>query len=219
MGRGLGLGRLACRLGSFLAEIRHSIFGSPRLSARLVGCSPVPESPHIVFVCTGNAARSVMAKAMFAARADDRFTTSSAGTLVVDGLPMSQRTRNALAAHGLVDADHRSRQLTANHVDRSDLIVTMEPGHVEWVRRKLPAGAARTATLKRLVRDLPATSGPLADRIVGLDLDEVAVEAWEEVVDPAAGEQETFDLCAAELDILITALIDGLLDRAPSVER
>ncbi|MDH4168394.1 MAG: hypothetical protein OEW42_02290 [Acidimicrobiia bacterium] len=121
--------------------------------------------PHITFVCTGNAARSVMARAMFAHRAGGHFTTSGAGTLVVDGLPMSQRTRNALRGLGLADPDHRSRQLDEQQVAGADLLVVMEPSHVHWIRRKHPEGADRAATLKRLVRDLPTTDGPLPRRI------------------------------------------------------
>jgi len=162
---------------------------------------------HITFVCTGNAARSVMARAMFAQRAGPRFTTSGAGTLVVDGLPMSQRTRTALDRYGLADPDHRSRQLDEGEIARADLLVVMEPSHVHWVRRKHPDGAERTATLKRLVRDLPTTTGPLPTRIGALALGSVAVEPWEEVVDPAAGEQDVFDECASELDALVDSLV------------
>ena len=126
---------------------------------------------------------------------------------MVDGLPMSQRTRTALGRFGLSDPDHRSRQLDQSAVDRADLLVVMEPSHVQWVRRKHPVGADRTGTLKRLVRDLPATSGSFVDRINALRLDAIEVEPWEEVIDPAAGEQDDFDACAAQLDHLVDELI------------
>lgn len=167
-------------------------------------------APHITFVCTGNAARSVMARAMFAARTDDRYTCSGAGTLVVEGLPMSQRTRTALARLGLEAPDHRSRQLDEAAVDQADLLVVMEPSHVAWMRRRHPEGAARTGTLKRLVRCLPTSDGPLEDRLRMLSLERVEIEPWEEVVDPAAGEQDEFDRCAAELDGLVDGLITAL---------
>ena len=81
--------------------------------------------PTICFLCTGNAARSVMARAMFADRAPG-WGAVGAGTLVLEGLPMSQRTRIALAHHGLTDPDHRSRQFGSNHADVY-LVVAMEP--------------------------------------------------------------------------------------------
>ncbi len=163
--------------------------------------------PTVCFVCTGNAARSVMARAMFADRAPG-YRAVGAGTLVVEGQPMSRRTRQALADHGLADPDHRSRQFGTDH-ETCDLIVVMEPSHVDWIRRHHPAAADRTASLPRLVRDL-GDRGPLGERVAALGLAGVVVEPWEEVVDPAGGEQPDFDACAAELDGLITTLVQRL---------
>ncbi len=57
--------------------------------------------------------------------------------------------------------------------------------HVAYVRRRHPVAADRTATLKRLCRDLPEGSAPLAKRLAELDLADVAIEPWEDVEDPA----------------------------------
>lgn len=167
----------------------------------------IDDRPVVCFVCTGNAARSVMARRMFAERAPG-YRATSAGTLVLEGHPMSSRTRSALRDHGLTDPDHRSRQFGAVEAT-ADLIVVMEPGHVAWVRRHHPEAAGRTATLPRLVRDLP-TDGPLADRVATLGLGHLDVEPWEEVVDPAAGDQAVFDACADELRTLVDALVERL---------
>jgi len=160
--------------------------------------------PVICFLCTGNAARSVMARAMFADRAPG-YRAVGAGTLVLEGQPMSQRTRLALAHFDLSDMNHRSRQFGDEHA-KSDLVVAMEPGHVAWIRRHHPEVAARTATLPRLVRHLPS-EGPLGERLAGMNLVAVEVEEWEEVIDPASGDQETFHTCAAELDGLVNQLV------------
>jgi|TARA_B100001105_G_scaffold89460_1_gene71095 protein-tyrosine-phosphatase len=163
--------------------------------------------PTICFLCTGNAARSVMARAMFADRAPG-YRSVGAGTLVIEGLPMSNRTRTAMAGLGVADPDHRSSQFGADHAG-ADLVVAMEPGHVAWIRRHHPEVADRTATLPRLVRDLPP-EGPLEERLASLGLATVEIGEWEEVVDPASGEQADFDACAATLDDLVATLVDLL---------
>lgn len=169
------------------------------------------ERPHVVFLCTGNAARSVMATIMTRARTD-AVTVSGAGTHSIEGLPMSQRTRVALLAFDLSDFDHRSHQLTSEDVELADLIVAFEPNHISYVRKHHPDGAAKTAMLPRLARDLPG-AGSLLDRIEALGLATTEPEDWEEVVDPAGGEQDVFHASAGEiygfLDELIPALESG----------
>ena len=85
----------------------------------------------------------------------------------------------------------------------------MEPSHIEWIRKNFPEVAQRAATLPRLVRDL-TEEGSFTERIKKLDLAEVDIEGWEEVVDPASGDQEEFDKCANEIDRLINELINRL---------
>ena len=48
----------------------------------------------------------------------------------------------------------------------------------------------------------------LAARVASLDLSSVEVGEWEEVVDPASGDQADFDECAATLDRLVDRLVD-----------
>src|SRR4249919_2402317 len=131
--------------------------------------------PLVVALCTGNAARSVMAGALIAD--DPNIVVATRGTHVVEGLPMSMRTRSALVALGVNDHSHRSRQLSSDDLRDADLIVAMAREHVQFVRRVHPQAAARTATLKRLARDLPAGSGSLADRVAALSLETVELEA------------------------------------------
>ena len=159
---------------------------------------------HVVFLCTGNAARSVMAGAALARSGSVRITT--AGTHVVEGQPMSWRTRSALEGVGLAADGHRSRQIRQRDLDEADLVVGLAREHVEHVRRRHPSAATRTATLRRLCRDLPGTPGTLQDRVSALHLDEVELEPWEDVDDPAGGEVGDFHGCAAEIVELVACL-------------
>jgi protein-tyrosine-phosphatase len=165
--------------------------------------------PHVVFLCTGNAARSVMAGAIARQRRAD-LEVVTAGTHVVEGMPMSWRTRDALAGVGVRADGHRSHQLRDGDVSVTDLVVAMAGEHVTYMRRQHPEAAARTATLKRLVRDLGADAVPLQERIAALDLAALSVEPWEDVCDPAGGDLPEFEHCVAEIDALVGALVPRL---------
>ena len=165
-------------------------------------------SPTVLFLCTGNAARSVMAGAALAARAP-QIAVETAGTLTIEGQPASFRTRAALEAVGLELGLHRSRQVTSAHLDDATLVIALAPEHVQWVRRSHPNASSRTGTLKRLARDLPH-AGPLDKRVASLDLAAVELADWEEVVDPAGGEIEEFTSCAQEIAGLVADLADRL---------
>ena len=175
------------------------------------------EVPVVYMVCTGNAARSPMAAAMLrACDTESRLDIRSAGTLVLEGHPMSTRTRSALVRHRLVDHSHRSQQFRASDAEAADLVVVMEPLHLHWVRRNLPTAASMTGSLHRLVRDLPAPdrgtdADGLAARVASLGLGSLEPEPWEEVVDPAAGDQAVFDRCSDELLTLVRGLYRRLI--------
>lgn len=133
----------------------------------------------------------------------------TAGTLTVEGLPMSWRTRAAFDDVGLDVPAHASRQAEFAHIDTADVIVAMAPEHIRWVRREHPGAAPRTASLLRLHRDLPGGPASLADRLASLGLAELDPEDWEEVVDPGGGEVDDFVMCARR----IVELIDGVAAR------
>ena len=162
----------------------------------------------LLTLCTGNAARSVLAGALLRS---GPLPVVTAGTHVIEGQPMSRRTRAALEAVGLSADGHRSHQVTDADIDDAVLILAMAAEHVSWIRRKHPGAASRTASIKRLVRDLAPGPEPLPDRLAALGLSEVDLGAWEDVEDPAGGDDDVYVSCATELAELCARLLP-LLD-------
>jgi protein-tyrosine-phosphatase len=130
-------------------------------------------------------------------------SVETAGTMTIDGQPISFRTRAALDHVGLPRPQHRSRQADRALLDAADLIVGLAPEHVAWVRRDHPEAAPRTATLIRLGTDLASSDLPLGQRVAALQLADVELEAWEEVVDPGGGEVDAFMACARKIVTLV----------------
>lgn len=162
---------------------------------------------EVVFLCTGNATRSVLAAALLAELRPD-LSVASAGTLVIEGCPISTRTRAGFEAIELAVPSHRSRQARAEHLEAADLVVALAPEHVGWVRRELPSVADRTLTLLRIHRDLRPGNEPLAERVAALDPESIEIEGWEEIIDPGGLEVDAYQACAAEIRDLMHDLAD-----------
>jgi protein-tyrosine-phosphatase len=123
---------------------------------------------------------------------------------------MSRRTRDALASVGLRADTHRSHQLSDRDVEVADLILAMSGDHVAYVRRRYPDASGKTASIKRLCRDLPPGPLPLGERIRSMGLAGLPIEDWEDVHDPAGGEDEEYLSCARQLAALAADLIPRL---------
>jgi protein-tyrosine-phosphatase len=92
---------------------------------------------RLLFVCTGNTCRSALAEAIAGREAAGRGLAdvhpSSAGTSAWDGAPASDGALLVGIERKLDVNSHRSRQLSRDIVDQSDLILAMGPHHVERI--------------------------------------------------------------------------------------
>lgn len=170
---------------------------------------------ELLVLCTGNAARSVMAGFMLEhlqlGRPQTPLHIVTAGTHTIDGQPMGLRTRAALSSiPELADAAlsrHRSRQVYGTDLARAELIVVMEADHVRFIRRQFPEAADRTATIRRLCEDLPPAPPSLSQRVAALHLAASPLADEDDVIDPAGGEAPEYAACVAELWALCRILV------------
>jgi len=169
----------------------------------------------LLVLCTGNAARSVMAGFMLEHLRDGRpgepLRVVTAGTHTIDGQPMGVRTRTALSRIPELAATdyrrHRSRQVHGADLVHAELVVVMEADHVRFVRRRFPDAAHKTATIRRLCAGLAPPPPSLVDRVSALGLAEVEVSDVEDVMDPAGHEADVYAACVDELWGLCRTLI------------
>jgi protein-tyrosine-phosphatase len=170
---------------------------------------------ELLVLCTGNAARSVMAGFMFDALGKGRpaapLHVVTAGTHTIDGQPMGLRTRTALSRlPELADADfrrHRSRQVHGVDLVHADVVVVMEADHVRFVRRQFPDAAAKTATIRHLCTNLALPPPALGARVASLHLQAVELDDSQDVLDPAGHEADVYAACVDELWGLCQTLI------------
>jgi len=123
---------------------------------------------RILFVCTGNTCRSVMAAAL-AQRAlagmpleGAQVEIASAGLAAMPGDNASEGAVTVMREQGIDLSDHRSSLLTKQDVADADLVLTMTAGHREALCRLLPSAAGKIHTLARYagaVGDVPDPFG------------------------------------------------------------
>lgn len=93
-----------------------------------------PTTYNLLFVCTGNTCRSPMAAAIARAGIDRRgwnhVAVQSAGAAAAAGQPASQHAVDVARDHGVDITDHVATALTAELVQRADLILAMSSSHL-----------------------------------------------------------------------------------------
>jgi protein-tyrosine phosphatase len=172
----------------------------------------------VLFICTGNLCRSVMAEG-FVTDAADRHglpvAAQSAG-LVTEDLPPPRRVVDAMARRGIDVAAHRSRRLRPEMVDRATVVLCAARVHAWEAVAMRPDAVGRIFVLKEFVR-LGTLFGPCpagqssATWIAQLHRHRRTASPLpitDEIEDPLGRSRRVFERVATEIDALVQSVLD-----------
>ncbi|MEA2021234.1 MAG: low molecular weight protein arginine phosphatase [Candidatus Caldatribacteriota bacterium] len=109
---------------------------------------------NILFVCTGNTCRSIMAEGIFKKiKKISNFEVKSAGTNVFPGMSPTQDAISVMREENIDISRHKATQLTKKLIDSADYIFTMTNYHLEYVLKLNPEKHDKIFLLKKFAID------------------------------------------------------------------
>lgn len=140
---------------------------------------------RILFVCTGNSCRSVMAEGLLRhllrQAGIDEVVVESAGVFAIDGVLPTRETQVVLREAGVDCSGHRARALTGQMIQDADVIFAMEQFQLDEILRRAPGARGKTHLLKPYA--LPSNE-PLAHP---------------NIADPIGKPLEVYEICLLEI--------------------
>lgn len=106
---------------------------------------------RFLVVCTGNICRSPMGEYVLRDRLADRpnITVGSAGIGALVGHPADPTAVEIMAEHGIDASAHRARQVDAQMLADTDLVLAMDNTHVRWLHANFPMSRGRVHLIGR----------------------------------------------------------------------
>ena len=149
----------------------------------------------ILFVCSGNTCRSVIAEGLFNAYTAQKnlgYIAQSCGTHASETYRVPPIVAELMGERKVYLANHISTQISKKHVEDAACILAMDESHINYIQSTFPASAAKTFLLRVYVSD----------------------KKGREIFDPIGQSEETYRATAEVIEHCIVKLIDQL-EKAP----
>ncbi|WP_439847960.1 low molecular weight phosphatase family protein [Nocardia nova] len=188
-----------------------------RFSAVLGFCQgprrPTVSVMHVLFVCSGNVCRSVIAerltRAVAAEHGLDDLTAESAGTRALVGFGVDPLAAQTITGLGADPGNFSARKLKPEMVTRADLVLAMTEQIRDHIIDLVPAARPRTFTLLEAYR-VTKVSGARTIAQIDSARNDLALVGRENIADPVGLSSEKYcavgDRIAETLVPLLLAL-------------
>lgn len=152
---------------------------------------PRPAGLKVLFVCTGNTCRSVLAEQLLKKLSKDRgldWQVRSCGTAADPGLAVPGTVRKLVKEFGTKTFHHSPRPLSPELVRWADLVLAMTDTHMRQVWTSYPEAKPKTHLLREL-----AGLGP------------------DDIDDPIGGDEAQYRQCLAAIRESLERILDAKL--------
>lgn len=123
----------------------------------------VVDTKRVLFVCTGNTCRSIMAEYLFRSylkkkRPDlaGRIEVFSCGVGALEGYPASEKTQQLLTKEGIDASNHKSKKVNRYLIRSSDIIIVMEKRQRDMLVRMENYAMPRVFLMSSFLKDYNA---------------------------------------------------------------
>ncbi|MDD5016219.1 MAG: low molecular weight protein arginine phosphatase [Atribacterota bacterium] len=158
----------------------------------------------ILFVCTGNTCRSVMAEGIFKKILKvkeinkNSYHILSAGISALPGISPTSEAILAASEQGADISQHEALPLQEDLVKKADLILVMSHRHEEYIQRKFPFVENKVFLIKKYARESELKNNQSMDKN-------------DEIVDPIGESLDFYRTVAMELRINLEKIIDKII--------